>query len=462
MQKGLAVIFKVALVIFVAEGAYMLVLPYLELPPNVWLNAIVDASALTLVSGVCIYFFVIKPYIDAREKSEQQLSGLLAIAPDAIITTNEAGLIRMFNQRAQNAFGYKEDEVLGLSIEMLMPRKFRDGHAEKMATFKSSGLERKHMSERSGLCALRKDGSEFPAEASVSVLKAGDETLFNVILRDITERRRIERELVEARDYAEAANFAKSEFLANMSHDLRTPMNAILGFSEIMANEHFGPLGSERYKEYAVDIHSSGSLLLDLINDVLDLSKIEAGALELAEDVLDINEMLQSALRIIRGRANEKSIGIETILDPAVPQIRGDERAIKQIALNILSNSAKFTGSGGTITVSSEINRDGRVSLIIADTGIGIAPSDIPKVLEPFGQAGNVRARRQEGTGLGLSISKRLTELQGAEFELESEVGVGTTVRIHFSQIAGSKPGEPEATRESGALNTRRAAAGHG
>ncbi|MBC8158149.1 MAG: PAS domain S-box protein [Alphaproteobacteria bacterium] len=686
MHRGLVVILKVALVIFLTEGAFMLVLPLLGLPSNVWVNAFVDATALTLIGGVCIYFFVIKPYIDARDKSERKLrenetlhaiildnmpapiglksvdgrylfvnkifaerrgmsvdeirgntasdlwpkeiaenleaedrelirtgssiesetdslgvdgklrhyrgikfpvfgedgnivatgsvhtditkqkdieeevarqsavlsalidalpahvslrdregrfifvnrtmaedygrdvsefvgrnlnqismsidaptlqamaeevlktgkpivnrefnpprfpgrtflsnimplrqedgvlaislditelkrseqalresearfSGVLEIAPDAIITADAHGNVQMFNQRARNIFGYEEDEILGRSLEMLIPKRFRNGHVQNIAGFVASGAQSQRMSERNGIFGLRKDGSEFPAEASVSKFEAGDERFFSVILRDVTERKRIEREIIQSKELAEAASRAKSEFLANMSHELRTPLNAILGFSEVMTRETFGPLGSKKYNEYAADIHNSGSLLLDLISDVLDLSKIEAGALDLTEGVVDLNEAVRSVLRMGQERAARKSLHIDTNLDPTLPAIRGDERAIKQIVLNLLSNCTKFTAEGGAITFSSEIDPDGGVSLIVTDTGIGIAHADIPKVLEPFGQVGSPHTRGYEGTGLGLPLAKRLTEMHDAIFELESEPGVGTTVRLRF------------------------------
>jgi len=252
--------------------------------------------------------------------------------------------------------------------------------------------------------------------------------------RDVSERKRIERELVQSKEYAEAANSAKSEFLANMSHELRTPLNAILGFSEVMRRESFGPLGSERYKEYASDIHNSGALLLDLISDVLDLSRIEAGAVSLAEGAVVLNRVVDSTVRMIRDRAERKSIKIDTDFDPRSPVILGDERAIKQIMLNLLSNCTKFTDEGGAITISSKIEIDGRVLVTVADNGIGIAAADITKALEPFGQISNPRTRKHEGTGLGLPFSKKLTELHDAAFELESRVGFGTTVKLRFPQ----------------------------
>ena len=369
---------------------------------------------------------------EALRASEARLSGVLDIAPDAIITTDEQGNIRMFNQGARVIFGYQEEEVLGRSVEILIPERFRQDHPRQMAEFGASKIQSKRMSERRGVFGIRKDGSDFAAEASISRLDLGDGTLFNVILRDVSERRRIEQEVLQAKELAEAASSAKSDFLANMSHELRTPLNAILGFSEVMAEESFGPLENEKYKEYVGDIHTSGILLLDLINDVLDLSRVEAGVIDLNEGLVDLNEAVIATLRLVRERAARKSLRIETNFDPASPIIRGDERAIKQISLNLLSNCTKFTREGGEITVGSGLDEDGGVFLTVADTGIGIAAADIPKVLEPFGQIGGAHTREHQGTGLGLPFAKRLAEMHDATFELESKPGVGTTVTLRF------------------------------
>jgi PAS domain S-box-containing protein len=369
---------------------------------------------------------------EALRASEARLAGVLDIAPDAIITTDKQGHMRMFNQGARETFGYQEHEVLGRSIELLIPEQFRDNHPRQMAEFGASGDRSRRMSERIGIFGLRKDGSTFAAEASVSRLDLDGETLYNVILRDISERKRIEEEILLAKELAEAASSAKSDFLANMSHELRTPLNAILGFSEVMVEESFGPLNNEKYKEYVVDIHNSGALLLDLINDVLDLSRVEAGVTDLNEGAVDLNAALRATIRIVHERAARKSLRIETDLAPSAPVIRGDERALKQIVLNLLSNCTKFTGEGGTISVTSKVEANGEVLLIVADSGIGIAAADIAKVLEPFGQIGGAHTREHEGTGLGLPFAKRLAEMHDAAFELASEPGVGTTVTVRF------------------------------
>jgi signal transduction histidine kinase len=251
---------------------------------------------------------------------------------------------------------------------------------------------------------------------------------FVASLRDITLRKEAERALVAARDQADLANRAKSEFLANISHELRTPLNAVLGFSEVICNEMFGPLGESRYKEFARDIHDSGLHLLAIINDILDLSKIEAGRLELHEEVISIEGLFETVQRFVRERVESAGLRIAAEIPPGLPPVRADQRALKQVLLNLLSNAVKFTPAGGQITLQATLEPDGGVAFKVRDTGIGIAPSDLPKALEPFGQVDSSLARKYEGAGLGLPISRALIELHRGRFTLASEPGVGTTV----------------------------------
>jgi two-component system cell cycle sensor histidine kinase PleC len=228
---------------------------------------------------------------------------------------------------------------------------------------------------------------------------------------------------------AEAANQAKSEFLANMSHELRTPLNAINGFSEIMVTEMFGPLGDQRYRTYAQDILGSGQHLLALINDVLDMSKIEAGKMNLRFEPLRLEELAEDALRLIKNRA--ETAGLTVVIDvPPLPEVEGDYRALKQVLLNLLSNAVKFTPRGGRITLSAEGRRDAmgeRIRMSVKDTGIGIAPEDLARLARPFEQIESQHAKTQQGTGLGLALSKSLVEMHGGVLELESQPGLGTT-----------------------------------
>ncbi len=245
---------------------------------------------------------------------------------------------------------------------------------------------------------------------------------------------RLAEDLKVAGDEAEAANRAKSEFLAAMSHELRTPLNAIIGFSEIIKDETFGPVGSARYRDYANDINDSGQHLLALINDILDLSKVESGADELHEVLVEVPEIIESALRLVRQRADQGGIGLELDLPDDLPLLCADERKLRQILVNLLTNAVKFTDEGGKITMRAWCRTDSGFVFQIADVGIGIAPEDIPKALSQFGQVDSDLNRKYEGTGLGLPLTKALVELHGGCFDLQSQVGVGTTVTLRFPE----------------------------
>jgi signal transduction histidine kinase len=236
-------------------------------------------------------------------------------------------------------------------------------------------------------------------------------------------------DLTAALDAAKAASKSKSAFLASMSHELRTPLNAVLGFSETMLVEAFGPLGSPRYKEYLGHIYDSGAHLLSLINDVLDLSRLDAAQTELNETVFDPAELIAESLCMVAGQAQQASIALSTDIGLGLPWLKADKRRIKQIVINLLSNSLKFTPAGGRVLVSARLT-DAGLALAVADSGIGIAREDIPKALERFGQVDSRLERKYEGTGLGLPLSKQLAELHGGELVLESTVGAGTIVTV--------------------------------
>ena len=242
------------------------------------------------------------------------------------------------------------------------------------------------------------------------------------------ELHRLMRQVMQARDEAAAANAAKSVFLANMSHELRTPLNAIIGFSEIMHGELFGALGHPRYASYVGDMLGAAKHLLKLINDILDLSKIEAGKWELREEPVDVRRLLDAVMRLFRGRDESARLDIKVDAPAALPPILADERALKQIIINALSNSIKFTPPGGRIRLRARRDKSGRLHLTIGDTGIGIKREDVPKALAPFGQVDNHMTRRHQGTGLGLSIAKALVERHGGRLKLRSRPGRGTVI----------------------------------
>lgn len=259
------------------------------------------------------------------------------------------------------------------------------------------------------------------------------------VTRDISRSKQQERALVEARDEALAASRAKSRFLANMSHELRTPLNAIIGFSELTMREMFGPV-APRYQEYARLIHESGTHLLDLINSVLDMSKIEAGKLELSEEVFDLEEVAQSALRVLKIPAERAGVNLKLAIAAQTRLIFADRRAIKQILVNLLSNAVKFSPPGGEVRVSACI-REG-VEIEVRDTGTGISKADLQRLGRPFEQVENAEVRAKEGTGLGLALVKSLAQMHGGEAVLASALGQGTTVTVRLPYAAVDAKGE--------------------
>ena len=260
----------------------------------------------------------------------------------------------------------------------------------------------------------------------------GPEPMVLLLARDVTERVLAAERLAQAKEQAESAHRIKSNFLATMSHELRTPLNAIIGFSEVMVHRVFGPLGCDRYGEYARHIHQSGTHLLDLINDVLDMSKLEAGRYTLDEREFRLEEVLESCLTVSAVPAQAGAVELIPALAPSLPRLRADERALRQIVLNLLSNAVKFTPSGGRVTLCAGLAPDGELEIAVTDTGIGIEPEALDVITEPFQQADNSISRRFGGTGLGLAICRNLMELHGGTLAIDSTVGQGTTVTARF------------------------------
>ncbi len=249
---------------------------------------------------------------------------------------------------------------------------------------------------------------------------------------EVSERLETEQKLNNALAQAEDANQSKSHFLAHMSHELRTPLNSIIGFSETISSQVFGKLENEKYLEYTRDIHGSGMHLLSLINEVLDISKVEAGAMEMHEEKVDLTSMMRNCAAMMQVEAKKVGIELKVSLSRNLPQFHGDELRLKQIFLNLLSNAIKFTPSGGTITMQAGLDADGQLMISVADTGIGIDIKDQSRILKPFEQVEDTFRRSAKGTGLGLALSKSLTELHGGKLSLESEPGIGTTVTLSF------------------------------
>ena len=272
---------------------------------------------------------------------------------------------------------------------------------------------------------------------------AGEPADIVAVTRDISERKQQEGALVEARDAALAANRAKSRFLANMSHELRTPLNAIIGFSEVMTREMFGPVGP-RYQEYSRLIHESGAHLLELINSVLDMSKIEAGKFELAEELFDLGDTAESAVRFLKIPAERAGVALKLDIAVSARLVFADRRAIKQILVNLLSNGVKYTPPGGTVSVTARAEKG--IEIVVHDTGTGISKADLARLGQPFEQVENAEVRAKEGTGLGLALVKALAAMHGGEAALTSALGEGTTVTVRLPNAAVNAKGERLAT----------------
>jgi protein-histidine pros-kinase len=354
--------------------------------------------------------------------SEEKFRGLLESAPDAMVIIDEQHRIALINAQTETIFGYPRAEIVGKPIAILIPEESRGKYLAQLAAF-TTGAGAVPLGRVMDLHGVRKDGSEFPIEVSFGLLKIEAGILVSNAIRDITARRQIEASLAEA-------SKAKSDFLASVSHELRTPLNAIIGFSEIIRDAVIGPLDA-RYQEYAGDINGAGLHLQNIINDILDISKIEGGRLELREEIVAIGDTIETCRRIVAAMAQKAGVTLAINNSGFLPLIRADDVRFQQILLNLMSNAVKFTPSGGRVSVSTAIEADG-VVIAVEDTGIGMKPEDIAVALEPFRQIDSALSRRFNGTGLGLPLAKALTELHGGCLHIRSAPGSGTVVRVRL------------------------------
>lgn len=276
----------------------------------------------------------------------------------------------------------------------------------------------------------RKDGSTYSVLVSLQLTRSESPPVYFAIIQDTTQRNEVEAKMLVAKENAEQANRAKSEFLAHFSHELRTPLNAIIGFSELLQQEIFGPLGNKQYTEYAGDIHHSGEHLLEMITDILEFSRIEAGQLEHVEKVFDARKVVEECVRLISSRAKDRGVTIEQQRSDAGLWLNADERMLRQMLLNLLTNAVKFTRQNTVVTLKAEMGEGGGMNFIVSDCGEGMVASDIERIQEPFIRLQGAQTSSEEGSGLGLAITKRLVESHGGSLRLSSEVGVGTTASI--------------------------------
>ena len=382
------------------------------------------------------------PDITAEERNAEQatiaalrveageLRSILETATDGVVVVGQDGDIRSVNRSASALFNYDEEEIRGRPFAFLFAHE-----SQKAVLDYLSGLS------DHGVASVLNDGREvIGREASggfiplfMTMGRLSSSSGYCAVIRDITQWKRTEEELRIAKRAAETANAHKSDFLARVSHEIRTPLNAIIGFSDMMATERFGPIGHPRYVEYANDIGRSGRHVLDIVNDLLDISKIEAGEMDLDFTAVGLNETVSEAVSLVQPQANAQRVIIRTSLSANVPQVVADLRSVKQIALNILSNAIRFTPSGGQIVVSTAYEANGSVVLRIRDTGIGMTRTELEQAMKPFRQVttGTTR-KRGDGTGLGLPLTKAMVDANRASFSINSTPNEGTLVEVTF------------------------------
>ena len=366
----------------------------------------------------------------AQKEQRFLLQTIVDNLPIPITLCDLDGRYILANLKFEEWYGTPVDQVIGKTAREALPLSEEDFliREEMEEAVLTTGEVRRR--EETKILADGEDHyvivTKFPVRDS-----AGRITSYGSTSTDITDRRQNENELQEAKERAEMASRTKSEFLANMSHELRTPLNSIIGLSEVMQEGIFGPL-SDKYAEYISDINMSGNHLLDVITDILDISKIEAGETDLEETPLDIGETVEWALRLAFNRTKDKRDWTSVAIPDGFPKLLADKRLIKQILVNLLTNAIKFTPDDGNVGVAAVTDDDGRIVISVVDSGIGIAEEDIPRALEPFGQVRRRTDVTYGGTGLGLPLSKKFTELHGGILRIESEPDVGTTVIVTF------------------------------
>ncbi|MBT5195123.1 MAG: PAS domain S-box protein [Rhodospirillaceae bacterium] len=348
---------------------------------------------------------------------------------DAVVFTDTSGKIMSWNKGAERQSGFSAAQMIGSSVDICVAQRDKARFWKELApkAYKEGSAE-------FDVWLRHRDGRHYRGHTSVAIVRDTQGEIIGAVscTLDITEKFSADQELIQAKRLAENANRSKSEFLANMSHELRTPLNAILGFSQIMMSGMLAKDDLDRVHEYAKDIFDSGTHLLDVINDLLDLAKIEAGHMDLEEGVVDIDDIITTSLRQISGPAQKRSIKLTQSVQTDMPLLWADDRKLKQVILNLLSNAVKFTPKGGKVEVTAGLQDNGQMELTVRDTGQGMTEAEIELSLQPFGQASDAMTRDHEGTGLGLPLSRSLCELHGGDLQIESTKGVGTTVKVHL------------------------------
>ncbi|MBE9504411.1 MAG: PAS domain S-box protein, partial [Proteobacteria bacterium] len=388
---------------------------------------------------------------EALWKSEEKFRSISASAQDAIIMKDNDGNISFWNNAAEMIFGYTESEALGKNLHMLLsPKRYHEKNLPAFNEFRKTG-QGSLIGTTVEVEAIKKDGSEFPIELSISAVQLDGLWSSIGIIRDMTERKRAEEDLRQAKEVAEDANRSKSEFLATMSHELRTPLNAIIGFSKVLLEGVVGELNKEQKKDVNY-ILSGGNQLLNLVNDILDISKIEAGKLIIENELLNLNDIIDNVINIVSLPAEKKSLTLDVEYGNDSPlNIFGDAARLQQVILNFVSNAVKFTDNGLVfIKIECRENKenDAIVKVSVKDSGIGIAKEELENIFEKFTQADSSTTRKYGGTGLGLAISKKLVELMGGTIDVSSQPGEGSTFWFELPLKLMNSPAPTEKASE--------------
>lgn len=357
------------------------------------------------------------------------LSSILETATDGVVIIDHESKIQSLNASASALFDYNSDDAIGKPFAMLFAAESQNAVLDYVNAMSGPGVS-SLLNDGREIIGRVSTGGTMPLSMTMGRLTGTDG--YCAVLRDISHAKHTEEELQSAKSEAESASSHKTDFLARVSHEIRTPLNAIIGFSDLIAQERFGPVGHPRYHEYAHDISKSGRHVLDIVNDLLDISKIEAGQQDLDFQAVSLNDEVTESLSLMQQIANENRVIVRSSLPSNVPSVVADKRSIKQILLNILSNSIRFTPAGGQIVVSSSLEASGNVLLRIRDNGVGMNRAELERAMQPFGQVGQETRQRGEGTGLGLPLTRAMTEANRANFDIVSAPGEGTLVTINF------------------------------
>ncbi|MBM1169896.1 PAS domain-containing sensor histidine kinase [Microvirga arabica] len=369
------------------------------------------------------------PPPSSQDRRVHELEAILDTATDGVIVLDETGRILSLNRSAEALFGYDEPAVAGDAITVLLAPESHIVALDYLERLRSPGVG-SLLNDGREVLGRERQGGPIPLFMTMGRLGDGPERRFCAVLRDITAFKKTEGELIGAKHAAEEASAQKSDLLAKISHEIRTPLNAILGFAEVMLEERFGPVGNDRYKEYLKDVHASGSHVISLVNDLLDLAKIEAGRLELSFTGVGLNDLVSSCVALLQPQAARDRIVMRMSFAPKLPPVVADERSMRQIVLNLVSNAIKFTDAGGQVIVSTAMTDRGEVAFRVRDTGIGMTPEEVEAALEPFRQLAT--SRKRGGTGLGLPLTKALVEANKGALQISSQPSEGTLVEVIF------------------------------